>query len=407
MRIWTPLVLALLATTARAEPLTYAGALLLAEQSAPGLQAKALQVQASRSAARAAGALPDPRLSVGIDNFPISGPPAGRFDADDMTMARVGVLQEVPNAARRRAATAGARAEIGVAEAEAEAAAREVRLGTALAWLDLAYAEKRLAALDQLMGGLKGLWEGQPASVASGSARPAAGLAPARLRAEFADLRSALVAEAAKARADLARWTGDPSPSTAGQAPSFEIDAAILRTGLESLPALTVRQAATRRAEAAADAARATKRPDWGVEVAYGRRDPMFGDMVSAGVTVSLPLFARARQDPVIAARAAEVGRARLEREDARRALAAALERDLADHDMHHQQWRRSVDVLVPTAEQRGHLEVASYGAGRAGFDDVMEALTGLAETKLEALEREARVARDGVRIVLTYGSAQ
>jgi outer membrane protein TolC len=407
MRIWTPLVLALVATTARAEPLTYAGALSLAEQSAPGVQAKALQVEASRSAARAAGALPDPKLSLGVDNFPISGPPAGRLDADEMTMARIGLAQEIPNRGRRRAAIAEAQAEIGVAQAEAEAELREVRLNAALAWLTLAYAEKRLAALDQLTGGLKGLWEGQPASVASGQARPAAGLAPARLRAEFDDRRSELVAEAAGARADLARWTGDPAPSVAGQAPAFEIDAAGLRAGLDSLPTLAQREAATRRAEASAEAARAAKRPDWGVEVAYGRRDPMFGDMVSAGVTVSLPLFARSRQNPLIAARAAEVGRARLEREDARRALAAALERDLADHEMHHHQWRRSVEVLVPTAEQRSHLEVSSYGAGRASFDDVMGALTGLADAKLQALEREGMVARDGARILLTYGSGQ
>jgi outer membrane protein TolC len=400
-------MLALLATNARAEPLTYAGALSLAERSAPGVQAKALQVEASRSAARAAGALPDPRLSVGIDNFPVSGPPAGRFDADDMTMARIGVTQEIPNAARRKAATAGASAEIGVAQAEAEATARDVRVGTALAWLDLAYAEKRIAALDQLTAGLKGLWEGQPASVASGSARPAAGLAPARLRGQFEDRRSEVVAEAAKARADLARWTGDPSPSVVGQTPTFQIDPTRLRAGLDSLPALALRQAATRRAEAAADAARASRRPDWGVEVAYGRRDPMFGDMMSAGVTVSLPLFARGRQDPLIDARTAEVGRARLEREDARRALTAALDRDLADHDMHHQQWRRSVDVLVPTAEQQSHLEVSSYAAGRADFNDVMEALSSLADAKLQALEREAMVARDGARIVLTYGSPQ
>lgn len=407
MRIWTPLVLVLLATTARAEPLTYAGALSLAERTAPGLQAKALQVEASRSAAQAADALPDPKLSVGIDNFPISGPPAGRFDADDMTMARVGLAQEIPNGARRRAAGAGARAEIGMAEAEAESLAREVRLGATQAWLDLAYAEKRLAALDQLTAGLKALWEGQPAAVASGAARPATGLAPARLKARFDDLRSELVAEVARARADLGRWTGDPAPSVAGQAPTFEIDAARLRAGLDGLPALAVRQAATRRAQAAVDAARAAKRPDWGVEVAYGRRDPMFGDMVSAGVTVSLPLFARGRQNPLIAARMAEVGQARLEREDARRALAAALERDLADHHMHHEQWRRSVEVLVPTAEQRSHLEVSSYGAGRAGFTDVSEALTDLAETKLQALEREALVARDSVRLVFTYGSGQ
>jgi len=175
MRIRTSLLLALIATTARAEPLTFAGALDLAARSAPGVQAKTLQVEASRSAARAAGALPDPKLSVGIDNFPVSGPPAGRFDADDMTMARIGFTQDIPNTARRRAATAGAGAEIGIAQAEAEAASRDVRSATALAWLDLAYAEKRIAALDQLTAGLKGLWDGQPASVASGAARPAAG----------------------------------------------------------------------------------------------------------------------------------------------------------------------------------------------------------------------------------------
>jgi cobalt-zinc-cadmium efflux system outer membrane protein len=65
------------------------------------------------------------------------------------------------------------------------------------------------------------------------------------------------------------------------------------------------------------------------------------------------------------------------------------------------------VDVLVPTAEQRAHLELASYGSGRAAFDDVRAALTDLADAKLGALEREAMVTRDGARIVLTYGSDQ
>ena len=407
MRILVLLAVALLATTAHADPMTYAGAVALAARDAPSVQAKALQVTASRSAARAAGTLPDPKLAIGIDNFPISGPPAGRFDADDMTMARIGITQEVPNAARRRAAVLGAQADITLAEAEALLEARNVRIAAALAWIDLAYAERRLAALDQLTAGLKSLWEGQPASIASGAARPASGLEPVRLRARFEDLRSELVAAQVKARADLARWTGDPAPSTAGAMPTFALEPAALRAGLETLPTLIAYQATTRRAEAEADAARAGKRPDWAFDVSYGRRDPMFGDMVSAGITVSLPLFARGRQDPLIAARVSDVSRVRLQREDARRALLAALERDLADHDMHHQQWKRSVELLVPTAEQRGHLEVSSYGARRADFGDVIVALSDLADTKLQALEREALTARDAARIVLTYGSDQ
>ena len=85
----------------------------------------------------------------------------------------------------------------------------------------------------------------------------------------------------------------------------------------------------------------------------------------------------------------------------------AGLDSDIADHVMHHDQWRRAVEVLVPTAEQRAHLEVTSYGAGRAGFDDVRMALTDLADAKLDVLEREAMVARDGARILLTYGADQ
>jgi cobalt-zinc-cadmium efflux system outer membrane protein len=155
------------------------------------------------------------------------------------------------------------------------------------------------------------------------------------------------------------------------------------------------------------DAARAAKRPDWGWEVAYQRRDPMFGDMLSAGVTVSLPLFAGSRQEPLIAARKADASRAYAQREDTRRALAAQLEGDLADHVMHHDQWRRTSTVVVPAAQQRADLETTSYAAGTAGLADVLEAMSALADAKLTALEREATVMRDAARIVLTYGSDQ
>lgn len=395
------------AAAADAGPLTYAAALDLAERSAPSVQASQLKVDAARAASRAAGQLPDPKLSVGIQDFPVSGPNAGSFTRDDFTMAKVGVMQDVPNAARRRAEVAGATAEIGVVQAETAETRRNVRVATALAWIDLAYAERRLATLDQLVGGLKDLWAGQPASVASGASRPASGLEPSRLQAIFADRRSELVAAVAKARAELTRWTGDPQPTAAGDPPHFDVDPVALHATVETHPSLLTAQAAERKAEADVAAARAAKRPDWSWEVSYGRRDPMFGDLVSAGVTVSLPIFQGKRQEPVIAARLADRTRAQVEREDRRRMLVAALDGDLADHVMHHDQWRRSMEVLVPTAEQRAHLEVESYAAGRAGFDDVRMALTDLADARLEALAREAMVARDGARITLSYGADQ
>jgi cobalt-zinc-cadmium efflux system outer membrane protein len=228
-----------------------------------------------------------------------------------------------------------------------------------------------------------------------------------QMQASLEDRRSELVAAVTRARADLSRWTAEPAPSAAGGPPHYLIDDTTLRAALPDNPTLLVSGAAVRRAEAAVDAARASKRPDWSWEVGYQRRDPRFGDMVMAGVTFSLPIFAGSRQDPLIAARRAEAAKATAEREDTRRGLAAQLDGDLADHLMHHDQWQRTLTVVAPAAQQRADLETASYAAGAATLADVLDAMTALADAKLTALEREAMVMRDGARIMLTYGSDQ
>jgi cobalt-zinc-cadmium efflux system outer membrane protein len=390
---------------ALADPLTFEQSLARAE-AVPDLRASDLSVAAARSGAQAAGRLPDPELTFGVDNFPVSGPMAGRFGDDEMTMARIGLMQSVPSGARRRAERAVADADIGVAEARTETLRRDVRLAAGLAWIDLHYAGQKRRAVEDILATLEPLWEAAPAGVASGADRPATALAPVRLRAGLEDRLSALRADEARARAELTRWTDDPAPTPAGPPPQVEIDPTALRAGLDRLPSLRAYGAAGTRAEADVALARAGRRPDWAFEVDYGRRDPMFGDMISVGARVRLPLFADQRQDPVIAARSSDALRARVERDAAIRALRAQLDGDLADHVMHHDQWLRARDVILPDALRRSDLETASYGAGRAGIGEVLEAFTDVADARLETLDREAAVARDAVRLSLAYGSS-
>lgn len=406
---WLPpfAVAACLAGPVEAGPLSYSQTLTRALASAPGLEAANLQAQAARAAAPAAGALPDPKLNFAVEGFPVSGPHAGRPSQDDFSDVRVGIAQDVPNAGRRRAAIAGARAEISQADAERSAELRKVKVGAALAWIDLAYAQRRLAALDEVLKALAPLWDAQPSAVAAGRARPGQALAPVQMRASFEDQRSELAAALSRARAELTRWTGEPTPAAMGDPPHYSIDEGGLHAALDQHPTILASRSTVQRAEAEVDAARAAKRPDWSWEVAYQRRDPMFGDMVMAGVTVSLPIFAGRRQEPLIAARRAEASKAVAEREDARRMLTAQLDGDLADHVMHHEQWQRTLSTVLPAAQQRADLETQSYAAGRATLTDVLDAMTALAEAKLTALEREAMVMRDGARIVLTYRSDQ
>ncbi len=403
---YLPLLLAsAVAVSAHAEPMTYDQALSRAGASAPNLEASGLRVEAARSSSRSAGALPDPRLTVGLDNAPISGPLAGRFGADEMTMARVGIEQDVPSRAKRRARLAEASANIAAAEAQAVVEARDVRLATAMAWLDLDYAKRRLAALDALSETLAPILEAAPSGLISGDSRPGETVAPQQWRAMLADRRSELIALAARARAELVRWTGDPEADVEGDPPALSIDGAILRAGLDRHPVLLAYTAFGRQADSAVRMAQADKQPDWGWGLSYQHRDPMFGDMVSAEVTISLPLFSQTRQDPIIAARASDATRVRVEREVARRKLLAELEAGLADHTLHQDRRARARDVLVPLAQRRADFETASYGAGTAGLSAVLDAFTALVDAKLDALDREAEVARDAVRLNITYGS--
>lgn len=92
--------------------------------------------------------------------------------------------------------------------------------------------------------------------------------------------------------------------------------------------------------------AQAQRRTDFGVDIAYQRRDPRFGDYISGGVTIGLPLFAKHRQEPLIAAHEADAAKARADREAGLRAIVADLNARLADHIMHHDQWMRARDTV-------------------------------------------------------------
>ncbi len=394
-----------LGSSAQALPMSLDAALVIADQSAPAIEAKRADGEAAAQSRISAGRLPDPKVRLGLDNFPVSGPPAGRFGADSMTAGAVSLIQDMPNGSKRQAQRARADADIDAAAAATDVQKRLVRLNTALAWMDLYFAKQRLAALSEIDRALAPMRKSAPSQLAAGASRPAETLEAQRLTAQLGDRRAELTALIGRAKAELARWTGDSDADVAGDPPDLSIDADALRAAIKDHPLLHSFDAMGRQADADRDLAVAGKTPDWSFDVGYQRRGEMWGDMVTAGVTISLPLFGSTRQDPEIAAKTQVAHRVRFEKQDAERGLAAQLDSDLADHVMHHDQWMRSRDTLVPIAKKQADLETVSFAAGDAALSQTLTALLGLAEAKIEALNREAAVKRDAVRINLTYGS--
>jgi outer membrane protein TolC len=182
------------------------------------------------------------------------------------------------------------------------------------------------------------------------------------------------------------------------------VDPEELRFALEANPELRLADAEQRRAEAAADLARAEKRPDFGVSVTYGHRNPDFGSAVSVMGSVTLPIFTDRRQNPRIAAAEADAAAASAERVDRLRVIRARFEADLAAWRSALQQWERARDQLLPLARDRAELETASFAAGRADLVDVIAAKSALALLELEILEREQMAVEAAATLRLTYG---
>ncbi|MDE2000430.1 MAG: TolC family protein [Burkholderiales bacterium] len=404
-KIVLPLLLAGLASLAQAAPLSFTTALELAERQSPKLAATTAQIDAARSAAIPAGALPDPRIFAGIDNFPVSGSEAGRLQADFMTMQKIGVMQDVPNADKRRAREAVAAAGVEVAEAQRRVDRLAVRRDTAIAWLDLYYLQRKDALFTELDRENAILTQTVKAQIASGRAQAADAVAPQQEAAQIADRRDDLSSAQAQARSKLRQFVGSAADDTlVGDPPSLGVDAQHLRGHLHQHPELLAFAAETRKAEAEISEAQSMKKSDWGVELAYLRRAPQFGNMVSIQFTFDLPVSPSTRQEPLIVAKQRELDRIDAERENMLREHTRELDSDLAEYVALSRQLERARQTTLPLLEQKVMLQTASYQGGKGDLSAVLMARRERIDQRLRIIELENSQARAAARLYFAYG---
>ena len=394
------------AQTPPATGLSYAEATRLALERAPALRARQADLDGAQSASLSADALPDPRLLVGIDNLPVSGPERWSTTAEAMTMKRVGWMQEVPNADKRRARADAAEAEVAQARAALALDRSNVRRDVALAWLGRYYAERRLALFAALEDENRLLQQTIAARVAAGRALPADASMARQEALALADRRDELERARAQALASLRRWVGTAAAEPlAGDPPDLTPHAAHLLGGIDRHAELGTYDATLARTDAQTRELEASKRGDWSWEVMYGRRAPEYGDMVSVQLSFELPFWSSRRQDPLIAAKRQERARIDAERDDMRARHAEEIENMLAEHNALSQQLARANDAAVPTADERVRLTLASYEAGRADLGAVLAARRDAAEARLRVIDLEAQ--RQAVRARLATLSAE
>ncbi len=394
-----------LAPSAHAQDLSFSDSVAQAGADGPTIEAGALGVEVARRERRAAGRLPDPELVLAYDNVPVTGPDRYRLGRDEMTMSRVGIMQEMPSGAARRARRAGADAQIERAGAVLEIARLEAQLGAADAWIKLYYAERRFAVLGRLTVETRASAEAARARLAAGGAGVddalAAEIDAARVEDRKEEARAALVST----RAELRRWLGSAADTVLDDdAPTFAINPALLRDHIQHHPALAAFNSERDSAEADLRIARAERWPDWSWEASYGRRAPELDDMASVELRIGLPILQPWRQGPVIGARRADVNRVGAERAAAEREHLAMLEARLAEHQALAANLVRARDTRLPLARRRAEAAGAAYGAGTQTIAILIAARGQALEAEMDVLDLEERIAALGAALTLQYG---
>ncbi|HSN92594.1 MAG TPA: TolC family protein [Anaeromyxobacteraceae bacterium] len=370
-------------------------------------QAEAAE-RAERERVPQAGALPDPVLSLGIQNDGFERIQIGEMES---SYYQVMLSQGLPWPGKRGLRTDVAR----LAAGQAEAAVARARLSTEAdvrrAYLDLLVARDRLS----LLARLEALWQ-KSAGVARARYEAGEGAQSDVLRAqlELNRLRQRRWSLEAEARVGVqtlnrlrARPLDEPIPTTAsvrsqGLPPVPDAEAA-LADALARSPELALARLGASRAEKQVALARRERFPDLSVNAGVmprGDLEPMW----QAGVSIGLPIWSGRKQSRAVAESEARAAGDQL----AADAVEQILRLRVAERRLALQALAETVRLyregLLVQSQATADSTLAQYRVGKVTFASVLDANAGLVgdeEGYLLALADAQRIAIASAEVTL------
>lgn len=386
------MAVALLPAMAVAAPLTLPQALDLAVQRSEAARSARAGVASAAQAARAAGQLPDPTLRAGVDNLPVTGAERLSTTRDSMTMKRLGIGQEWVSAEKRAARQAAADAMVDRESVSVQAAAADVRLQTALAYLDAYFAGESLKLTTLSEHHVHEELEAAKARLSSSAGSSQEVLAATSARGIAEDESSEVRQQQSTARVTLERWVGVQADELAEPVGLAGADEQAFVANHPEVQA-TQREIELARREAAV--ASSNRKPNWSWEVAYGQRTG-YPDMVSFGVSIPLPVSPAERQDRETASKLALVDKAEGKFAEATRAAQAEFRGLASDTQRLGERIRRYQSAVVVATQQRTAAALAGYRSNQLSLMSLFEArhMEVEAQRKLLFLQRDLAKAR-------------
>ncbi|MEL7322553.1 MAG: TolC family protein [Pseudomonadota bacterium] len=352
----------------------------------PSLAALTYRADASRERSVAATSLPDPVVSVGINNFPIFDPSFSEFLP---TNKAVGVRQDFPNRAGRDARSGEARA-----MAEQTDRIQDAQLATLRGELIALLHEKSRIARQRVLAGERNAKYDELTEVAQSeidAGRPAV-FRLAEIEAERTGVSRVLIdldRQEAEINARLIDLVGlvpaTPAPPVASI--DWSGDAMAFHT-------VRVADAGLRVADYSIDGAEAAWRPNWGAQLTYQQRESGANfagdDWVSGMVTFTVPLWAESSQEPRLRAARADRASAEMRYQAAARSAAARYAAEAAA-------WRAAEDNIAVLKRNIAAVddEIASqliiYESGVGDYAPIIDGELAILKLRADIAAEEAR----------------
>ena len=381
-------------------PLTLAEAEDRALVAEPGQQALQAKAAALRERGVVAGALPDPMLRVGLNNFPIQ---SGGFTTEGMTHAAVGLRQAFPAGKTRSINTRRFDLMASEMNENADARGRNVLTAARSAWLDLYYWElahglvlESRPFFDDLATITRSLY-----AVGRKSQQDVL-----RAELELSRLDDRLIEierQRARAVAVLGEWIGqDAARPVARKLPGWEqiptLDS--MQMMLQQHPVIRAADSQIEARGAGVDLATERSKPDWALDLGYSYRDGFLpsgeprADFITVGVTVGLPFFRKKSVDSSLSAALQERSAAQSAREQTLRGLQSQLN---AEYALWQDLTRRLALYDTRILDQtKDHAEASllGYQSDQGDFSDVMRGYIDDLNTRIDHIRLQVERAQ-------------
>jgi outer membrane protein, heavy metal efflux system len=388
------LLSAALALPAQAEPEPLKILINKALERNPELQSLRLQAQSAMLSARAAGALPDPQLSLGVMNLPHS---SLSLDESPMSSIKLGVSQVIPWPGKLSGRSQVADLQARMTQQSVEQAANRIRREVTSRYYDYAFWTEGTKVLEDNLVLTEALIEVTRTRYANGEAAMQEVLRSQNARDRLLNRMRMFEQSAMTALLELQRLTNDTATAIAADnigLPAVEADTTLTNvTAVQHNPALLQADLGLQKAQASHRLAKSEYWPNLMLGIDYSFRrdipmDPVGGeDFLSFHVGVSLPLWFFNSQRHRSAAAEVAVASSR----SYQRAVQIRLDQHLRDVRQTQESLAENITryntAILPQSNAAFESAQAAWQVGQIDFDALLATQLEWLHAQLERLE--------------------